>query len=172
MALLNFLHLFATVAWIGGVVFIMLVFVPVLGRHEELGPMAGSLSIDVAKRFMRLVWGSVVLFLITGVPMTIFNPRYMGIDLSNPWYAAILTKHIAVAVMVIAGVALTSTIRRIDQIMGAAQTQPPSEKPPSQPTPELQKLTRRQTMISITVFILGILVLLLTAIAEAAFVAG
>lgn len=173
VALLNFAHLFATVGWIGGVVFIMRVFMPVVEKHKELGLGAAILMVDVSKRFMRLVWGCVVLFLITGVPMTLFNPKFTGMDLANPWYAAIFAKHIAVAVMVILGVAQSFTVRRMGQILGAAQTQPPPEKPtPSQPPPEMVKLKRRQIAIGVIVLILGILTLLLTAIAEAAFIPG
>lgn len=164
VALFDFVHLFATVSWIGGIVFVNLVFSPVLANLKELGPAAGRLSAEVGKRFLRAVWGSIVLFFITGIPMTLFNPRFTGFDLSNPWYAAIFGG---------GAVAATLTIRSMDRIQGALESQPPTEKPGSvQPPPEMMKLVRRQKVIGVTTFILGILTLLLTAIAEAAFIPG
>lgn len=170
VALLNFVHLFSTVTWIGGMVFMMLVFMPVLGRRKDLGLGGAKLMVDAGKRFMALIWISVALFLATGIPMTLFNPRFPGsIDLTSTWSTAILVKHIVYVVMLIGGVVQTFTIRGMDRILGAAPTSPPAEKPgPPQPPPELAKLKRRQIVVGLTVFILGILTLLLTAIAEAA----
>jgi hypothetical protein len=48
----------------------------------------------------------------------------------------------------------------------------PSEVKPPQPPPELLNLRQKQFMVGMLVFILGILVLLLTAIAEAALIPG
>ena len=174
VALLIFIHLLATVMWIGGVVFVMLVLMPVMERHKELGPAAGRLTVDTTKRFMVLVWGSIILFFLSGVPMTIFNPQFLGlIDISNPWSVTILTKHIVVAVMVIGAVAQTFTIRSMDRLLRVAQKQTLEEKPtPAKMPSEMAKLRRRQMTIGVIVLILGILALLLTAIAEAVFIPG
>jgi len=170
VALLSFVHLFATVAWIGGIMFFGLVFMPLMAKRKELGPAAGRLSVDVAKRLSILVWGSFLLFLITGVPMTLNNPRFPEfIDFSNLWMTTIFTKHIVVAVMVIVGIAQTFTIRRMDHVLRVVKAQSSAEK---QTSNEMTKLKRRQMALGFTGFILGMLVLLLTAIAEAAFIPG
>ncbi len=170
VALVGFVHLLATVIWIGGVFFVMLVFMPAIGRHKELGPAAGMLTVEVSKRFMSLVWASILLFLVTGVPMTILNARFPGfVDISNPWSAVIFVKHIVFAVMVVGALAQTLTIRRMGRLLRPAQTQTTAEKSmAAEVPPEMVKLRRMQIAIGVTVFILGILALLLTAIAQAA----
>ncbi len=153
--------------------FMMLVWAPVIGkRGKDLGPVAGTLSLDIAKRFLLLVWGSVALFFITGIPMTIFNPQFSGTlipDLTNVWNTAITVKHVLVGVMIIGGVVQTFTIRRMEQIMKATMKQPPPKTAgPPKPNPEMEKLMNRQKIVGIVGFICGILTLLLTAIAEVA----
>jgi putative copper export protein len=91
---------------------------PVLARRgEELGPKAGVFAFYVTKRFIMLVWICILLFLATGIPMTLFNPRFQGFDFSNLWFAAIFVKHILFVVMLIGAMIQSFIIRRMSQIL-------------------------------------------------------
>lgn len=61
---LQFAHLLATSAWIGGMLFMKAVLVPSLAVLEP--PQRGRLMTSVARRFTALAWTSVVLLALTG----------------------------------------------------------------------------------------------------------
>ena len=62
---LVWVHLVAAVAWIGGMLFLSLVVVPVLKR-EPFAAERGILFRAIGRRFRLLVWVSVVVLLTTG----------------------------------------------------------------------------------------------------------
>ena len=62
---LQFAHLLATVAWIGGMIFMKAILVPSLAVLEP--PQRGRLMGSVAKRFTALAWTSVALLALTGL---------------------------------------------------------------------------------------------------------
>jgi len=168
--LVSFLHLFATVVWIGGVMFRVIVLGPVMDRYRELGPTAFRLIVDVAKRFNGLVWGSIVVLLLTGLPMTVNNARFPGfVDLSNVWSTAIFVKHVMYLIMAVLFFVQTVAISKMNQVIQKAPTRAASEQYlPFKPSFEMVKLKRRQLAFGMAILILGILTLLLTAIAELA----
>ena len=67
-ALMNFLHLLAAIVWLGGVSFVLIALRPaaaaLLSPPQRLPLMAQVLS-----RFFVLVWLSIGLLLLTGLPM-------------------------------------------------------------------------------------------------------
>ncbi len=62
---LVWLHVLAAVAWIGGMVFLSLILVPVLKR-EPFASQRGALMRAAGLRFRVVVWAAVVLLMITG----------------------------------------------------------------------------------------------------------
>lgn len=62
---LVWLHLLAAVVWIGGMVFLSFVLVPVLKR-EPFAPQRGALMRAAGLRFRLVVWTAVGLLLATG----------------------------------------------------------------------------------------------------------
>src|SRR5512132_3741040 len=66
MFALIWLHLLAAVVWIGGMVFLSVVLVPVLRRDGKFAQHA-ALFRTVAYRFRALVWGAMALLLGTGL---------------------------------------------------------------------------------------------------------
>jgi uncharacterized membrane protein len=60
------LHLLAAVAWIGGMIFLSLVLVPVM-KHDGMFAQRIALFRGVAHRFRSVVWGSVAILLGTGL---------------------------------------------------------------------------------------------------------
>jgi len=149
-ALLIWLHQLATVVWIGQLVLANLVFMPLFANQLE-PPARGRMMAGMAKRFTPLFWGSVVVFNLTGVPMLIGGMDQVGA--AHPWSILILVKHAVVVVMIILG-AIT---------LGAA-TKAAAE---ATPTADSQAAGKRVRLMSTVSLICGLVVLLLTAVAEA-----
>ena len=55
---LVWLHVLAAVSWIGGTIFLSVVFVPVL-KHEPFASQKTLLFRTVARRFRSIVWGAI-----------------------------------------------------------------------------------------------------------------
>jgi uncharacterized membrane protein len=85
LTVINWLHLFATVAWIGGMTTNLLVLLPSI--REALEPaVMGKLMGGVMKRFRIVTYISIVVLIVTGAVMTTFNASYMGLALfGNLW---------------------------------------------------------------------------------------
>jgi uncharacterized membrane protein len=86
------LHLLATVIWLGGQALIALVAWPALRQ----GTLAGNEWWQLQKRFLPWVNGSLVLLLITGFVQMTNDSNYSGfLAVDTLWAWAILLKHIA-----------------------------------------------------------------------------
>ena len=70
---LVWLHILAAVVWIGGIVFIILVLIPVLRRREYRG-LAAPLIRLTGRRFLWVGWVCLGLLLVSGT----FNVGYRG----------------------------------------------------------------------------------------------
>mgnify|MGYP001603801837 FL=1 len=87
-----FLHLIATVIWIGGIVMNALVIYPRFKGDAAIGGMNRRYQ-PIAMIAMAALWFS-------GLNQMAINPNYKGfITISNVWSIAILSKHIFVIVM-------------------------------------------------------------------------
>jgi uncharacterized membrane protein len=62
-SLINLIHLFAAVVWLGGAIFIKAILEPAT-RHIDARE-AGRLQAIVAKRFTLIAWTSIILLCIT-----------------------------------------------------------------------------------------------------------
>jgi uncharacterized membrane protein len=127
-----------------------MVFMPLFASQLE-GPARGKMMGGMARRFTPLFWGSVVIFNLTGVPMLIGGLDQVGV--ADPWSVLILIKHAVVILMIVLG-AIT---------LGAAQKAGEEAGPPA----DAQAATKRARLMSTVSMICGIVVLLLTALAEA-----
>ncbi|HKP00652.1 MAG TPA: DUF4149 domain-containing protein [Nitrospiraceae bacterium] len=90
MALLvMWLHLLAAVAWIGGMLFLSVVLVPVL-RHEPFASQRAVLIRTTALRFRAVVWSAITVLLVTGPPLL----HERGIPITDPsrWPRILVTK--------------------------------------------------------------------------------
>ena len=94
---LVWVHLVAAVAWIGGMLFLSLVVVPVLKR-ESFTAERGILFRAIGRRFRLLVWVSVVVLLTTG-PLLL---SLRGESLLEPvgWSVVLRMKLLLVAVLI------------------------------------------------------------------------
>lgn len=78
------IHLIATVIWIGGIIFILFIAIP--SSRQVLGAEAGKLMGEISKRFTPLANYSIILLFITGVVLAGLNKQFSGIRvLENNW---------------------------------------------------------------------------------------
>ncbi len=93
---LVWLHLLAAVAWIGGMVFLSLVLVPILKR-EPFAAQRGGLIRAAALRFRFVVWSAIAVLLTTG-PLLVMN---RGWSLGEPggWPVVLAVKLTLIAVL-------------------------------------------------------------------------
>jgi copper resistance protein D len=89
MALLVWFHLLAAISWIGGMLFLSVVLVPVLKR-EPYASQRAVLIRTTALRFRAVVWSAITVLLITG-PLLMHE---RGIPITDPsrWPRVLVTK--------------------------------------------------------------------------------
>jgi uncharacterized membrane protein len=153
LSILNFLHLLATVTWIGGMAANILVILP--STREVLEPaVIGRFIGAVMKRFRRIVYGSVITLLLCGVPLTLLNENFVGLgQFDNAWSQVILIKHLFVTALVLLAVYSFEVLApKVAELAAKG------------PSPELLKAQKLQLRLTSTGFALGLIILLLTAI--------
>jgi uncharacterized membrane protein len=85
LSVVNWIHLFATVVWIGGMTTNLFVVLPSIRETLEPGVM-GKLMGAVMKRFRVWIYISIVLLVLTGFGMMRFNMNYLGFaQFGNVW---------------------------------------------------------------------------------------
>lgn len=97
-----FLHLLATVVWIGGIIMILLVILPSAKTSLESAPMISGLMKEITKHFTPMANISIFVLLVTGIVTAFYNKNFTNIlDFSNHWNLVMFLKHIFVALMII-----------------------------------------------------------------------
>ncbi len=161
LTLVYWMHMLATVAWIGGIVSISILVLP--AAHKSLKPADLLAFIEaMQKRLEPLAWFSLGLLIATGLFQLSANSHYNGFfDVSTQWSLAILVKHGLVVVMVIVSAVQTwevlPAIRRTLMRRGKGANEE-----------EIVKLQKREERLLRVNFILSILILGATALARAA----
>ena len=149
----TWLHLMATVAMLGYYAIVGLLVLPVLRRiipSRELGETIGA----VERRALPVIIASLTIFLATGVYLMGADARYGGVGnvTGSTWASLFLVKHLVVVVMVGLGVYFDAlVVRGIAPPEATAQTTD----------------VRRLTIVAGLMTLLGAVVLLLTATAQA-----
>lgn len=149
LAVAYWLHLTATVIWIGGIFFILFIAIP--SAKKVLGPEAGKLMGEISKRFTPLVNYSIFILIVTGLALTGVNKQSIGIGNSeNNWTLTLTLKHLLVLGMIVVhfyrGLMLAPKIARTESVTGKTS---------------LQKLSLNLVKVN---FCIGMLVLLLSGI--------
>ena len=152
LAVSYWLHLTATVVWIGGIAFILFIAIP--SAKQVLGAAAGKLLGEISKRFTPIANYSIIFIVVTGAALTGFNKQFSGIgNFGNSWSLTLIMKHVLVFVMVAVhfyrGLILAPKIAKTDAV---------SEKT------SLQKLSLNLVKVN---FCLGVIVLLLSSMMSA-----
>ena len=163
LALAYWLHIVATVTWIGGLVALSVLVIPAARRTLQPGDYAALLD-RLQAGLQRIGWLSLAVLIATGMFQMSAHPAYEGfLTISNAWAVAILIKHIMVGFMVLTGAYLTwgimPSLRRMALLRAAGQNLDAAKD---------LALHKRESRVLTINLILSILVLLLTAIARAA----
>jgi len=160
LALTYWLHLLATVSWVGSLAGVSFLVLPAMQR--ALDPETQLVFLEaMQKRLEPIAWFSMSLLVLTGLFQMSVNPHYDGfLSLSTQWSLAILVKHLLGIVLVV-----FSAIQTWEVIPAIRRAILKSKKRDN--TEELDTLRRREILLLRTNFGLSILILLATAFARA-----
>jgi uncharacterized membrane protein len=162
LSLSHFLHLLATVVWIGGIMMILLVILPGAKESLESASMVRKLMKDITKRFTPMANISILVLIVTGIVIVNYEQNFTGfLDFTNPWNAVMFMKHFLVALMVIIhfyrGLILNPKIGRLSSKLIESQ----GESPLSSRVTRLQKFSLDLVNANL---VLGMIVLIMTGI--------
>jgi uncharacterized membrane protein len=157
------LHMAATVVWIGGLFYYAVILIPVIADTEDVRIFSGVLE-RLRRRFNPIAWLSLGVLIVTGLMQMAGSPQYQGfLVIEDRWSLSIFLKHLAILLMVVLAAYQTWVIqpRLTRQLL--------LEKKRGHGTSEARNHemthTIRLTRINL---VLGLIVLALTAIARTA----
>lgn len=102
LALSYFVHLVATVIWLGGLASLTLLVWPEVQRALAAQPAAYALLSRLRRRLAPLTNFSLVVLALTGFIQMSADPNYEGaLVIQNEWSQAMLAKHIAYVAMIV-----------------------------------------------------------------------
>jgi uncharacterized membrane protein len=151
LTILDFLHQMATIAWIGGMVFNLLAVMP--AATKALDPAtAGKFMGALMKRVRVIVYVSLLVLFVTGIPMKIASEYYVAIiNFDTVWETASFVKHVLVAILAL--LALYS-FELLAPRVGRLASKGPSA--------ELIQLRARQKKLAAASFLLGITIVFIS----------
>ena len=161
LSIAYWLHMLATVLWIGGLAALSLIVLPAARKVLDPGAYADLLA-ALQKRIDPLGWFSVIVLLASGMLQMSSSPNYGGfLSINGLWGSSILIKHFLFGLMVIVSGYITwgllPALRRAAILQASGKDVPDGEA-----------LKKREIFLLRLNLILGVLVLLLTAIARSA----
>ena len=144
----TWLHVLATIIFIGYYLFTSLIYLPVLERQMPANTLRLLLE-QISARLRPFFGGSLLIFLVTGTHLMLINKNYLGLGnfFANPWTVLIVIKHVLVLAFLV--LAVYSERAFLGQI--------------SDQKPEALKKFRWALNINT---VLGVVILLLTSIAQ------
>ena len=160
LALTYWLHLFATVTWVGSLAGVSFLVLPAMKRSLDAETQLVFIE-AMQKRLEPIAWFSMSMLLVTGLFQMSVNPHYDGfLSTSTQWSLAILIKHIlGIVMMVVSAIQTWEVIPAIRRaIVRSKKTKNASE---------IDRLRRREVLLLRMNFGLSILILLATAFARA-----
>jgi uncharacterized membrane protein len=159
LSLAYWLHMLATVAWIGGLVTLSVLVLP--AARQSLDDKAyASLLARLRRRLDPLSWACLIVLAATGMFQMSANPNYQGfLAFDNSWAIAILAKHLVFLAMI--GVSAFLTWGVIPRLQRAALLASRGQE-----APEAQRWQRQEKQLLRLNLVLGVLVLALTALAR------
>jgi uncharacterized membrane protein len=160
LTLVFWLHMLSTVIWLGSLAAITIIILPAI--RGSLEPDQQLTLIDAMQRRLEpIAWFSLAVLIVTGLFQMSSNPHYDGfLSTSTQWALAILSKHILVAVMVVASAVQTwEVLPAIRRTLILVQKGKGDEA-------EIQALRRRETRLMRVNLVLSVLILAATAFAR------
>lgn len=161
LSIAYWLHMLATVIWIGGLAILSILVIP--SAKQALDEQAYAALLEkIQRRLDPLAWFSMLVLLGSGMLQMSSSPNYGGfLALDNSWAAAILVKHVLFILMVAISGYITWGI--LPALRRAALRQARG-----QDVPQIDELQHREANLLRLNLILGVLVLALTALARSA----
>ncbi|MBT3275992.1 MAG: DUF4149 domain-containing protein [Spirochaetales bacterium] len=160
-AILDWIHLLATVTWIGGIIFYTLVLMPATSALDP--PQRGKLMGAISKKYAPMSGVAILLLILTGILINI-ERGIPVISLSTTYGIFFFIKHLCVLVMICIGVVIALVLG--PKLKPPASGDQPAGSPPP-PSPQVIKLQKTMGLLGTINMVLGIVVLLLTALARA-----
>lgn len=158
LAAIYWLHMLATVTWIGSLAAINLLVLPASTRTLKLADQLSFIT-ALQKRLEPLAWFCMGLLLLTGLFQLSTSPHYDGfLSISTQWSLAILIKHGLAVVMVV-----VSAIQTWEVLPSIQRTLLKKEKADEA---ELAKLQKKELFILRVNLVLSALILGATAFAR------
>jgi len=149
---IKWIHLLATVAWIGGMFTNFLIYIPAISKVLDPAS-AGKLMGAVMKRFRVMVYSAMGLFLLTGMIMGLILNGPGEVSSNGEYWGTLLTvKIVLYTIMVV--LALYAFEVLAPKVAEAAA---------SGPSPKLARLQKTQMIMAVLGFILGIVILGISA---------
>jgi uncharacterized membrane protein len=157
MVFVYWLHLLATITWIGGLATLAFLVQPV-ARKSLSGDAYQAFSSRLQSRLQQVGWFSLAILIVTGMFQMSYSPSYKGLlAIENPWAVAILLKHGVIGIMLLLGIYqtwfLNSAIQRaafaVDKGLGGEGA--------------LIRLQQREVRLNRMNLVVGIVILALTA---------
>jgi uncharacterized membrane protein len=100
--LVTFLHDLFSVVWIGGLVTLGLIVIPVARAALGKGPQMKALLQGIRRRLSVFVYVSMIGLLVTGILLSRRSPAFQGLfAMGNPYALVLGIKHILVVAMVV-----------------------------------------------------------------------
>lgn len=152
LILLRWIHLLATVAWIGGMFTNFFINMPAIGKTLE-APEAGKLMGAIMKRFRVMVYLSMAVFLVTGIIMgSLHLNAGLVFSAKNQMVALLLLKiPLYILMVLLAILAFEGVAPRVSRLAADG------------PSPKLRKAQKFQKILAMAGFLLGMIVLAISA---------
>lgn len=142
------LHALATVVFIGHYLMLALVYLPILARAKN-----GTVLGEISKRSRYWLYTALLVFIVTGTYLMLIDTGYLGfMNFDNFWGVVMLMKHIFIVAMIAMGF-WYNAILHVGPMMSSNH-------------PE-QAIVRFRNYVN-AMAVCGVLVLLLTALAQVA----
>ncbi len=150
--IIKWIHLMATVAWIGGMLTNFVVYLPAIRKVLD-PPTTGKLMGAVMKRFRLMVYISIGVFFLSGMIMGFVHGGADGIPSAGDNWLFILTMKIVVfTIMVVTAIyAFEFLAPKVAKIAANG------------PSPELLRIQKSQMLLAMIGFVMGMIILALTA---------
>ena len=162
LALSYFIHLLATVVWLGGLMVLTVLVIPEVRRALDGSPALASITSRLRARFAPISNLCLAVLLITGMFQTAGDEHYEGLlAFDNAWSIAILLKHVAIVGMIAVGLSLQYRI-----VPALERTSLLIERGKGDPA-EYERLRRRELRLTWVNIGFSVLVLACTAYATA-----
>lgn len=159
LTLIYWTHMTATVIWIGGLTVLLLIILPLIRKTIPTENQVIILE-QIQKRFDPISWLCLLLLVATGMFQMSANSNYEGLlAINNRWAVALLIKHVVFMIMIVVNSVITWVV--LPKLRNVAL-----KRRKGIPALEEEKLKGQETFLLGLNFVLGIMVLGLTALAR------